>query len=658
METYVFDKYKNLCYKYKKGFIAINFIKKPPINITNLKGENFISDTLSVIPQKYLLALINNKLTKELLLELDYTHLLRLATHPLAKNLILSLFDVRGIPFKSKIKDKEIKLDKHQIEALQWMKNRESITRNVFYTDHRSVKGGILSLKQGLGKTLTSIVYTLMSPKEEFPTLVVGSKTVIGVWYSEIKIFFGSNIKILFFHKDFLGNNLNKITRDDMLQYDIIITSYDLCLSACKDGKYAEECCERGDEHSLQNGKIVSIHVRTLEQVKACNKKLKGKHLIYCIPWNRVFCDESQRFCNPKTKTYKAIMSIYGKYKWCLSGTPIKNYKTDIWAQLRFCGYSGVEQATLWLKSAYYKMKEDKLTECILSMDYNDAKIILPPKYEHDIYIELEGEEKKVYDYIIGKTKEYYDKMIEKLCSYACILALFTRLRQCCIAPYTLTPESKREKITNKKADEEAMNILKNMEDISLGKFIHNKKGKAGIYSVKISKIIEILKSIPQNEKIIIFSKFVACLDLLYDAIEQRFSEFKCIQIDGSTTGSERMDFLNQFRNNPNIRGCLMSYTVGGEGITVIEANHCLCIEPWWTDAVHNQAKSRCWRKGQTKNVHIHNIYIQNSIEERIIEICRDKNEMASSLLEGTDKPMGKIRGLDKYTLGKILGAI
>ncbi len=34
-------------------------------------------------------------------------------------------------------------------------------------------------------------------------------------------------------------------------------------------------------------------------------------------------------------------MAVYGKYKWCLTGTPIRNYETDIWAQLRFCGYKG-----------------------------------------------------------------------------------------------------------------------------------------------------------------------------------------------------------------------------------------------------------------------------------------------------------------------------
>ncbi len=60
----------------------------------------------------------------------------------------------------------------------------------------------------------------------------------------------------------------------------------------------------------------------------------------------RVICDESQKLANPKTMTYKCIMAVYGKYKWCLTGTPIRNYETDIWAQLRFCGYKGCGKVT------------------------------------------------------------------------------------------------------------------------------------------------------------------------------------------------------------------------------------------------------------------------------------------------------------------------
>ncbi len=35
----------------------------------------------------------------------------------------------------------------------------------------------------------------------------------------------------------------------------------------------------------------------------------------------------------------------------------------------------------------------------------------------------------------------------------------------------------------------------------------------------------------------------------------------------------------------------ILTYKVGSEGLNLTEATHCICIEPWWTNAVHNQPK-------------------------------------------------------------------
>ncbi len=37
-----------------------------------------------------------------------------------------------------------------------------------------------------------------------------------------------------------------------------------------------------------------------------------------------------------------------------------------------------------------------------------------------------------------------YKKMMNDLCSFTYVLAMFTRLRQCAIAPYLITPDAKR----------------------------------------------------------------------------------------------------------------------------------------------------------------------------------------------------------------------
>jgi SNF2 family DNA or RNA helicase len=100
------------------------------------------------------------------------------------------------------------------------------------------------------------------------------------------------------------------------------------------------------------------------------------------------------------------------------------------------------------------------------------------------------------------------------------------------------------------------------------------------------------------------------------------------------------VDILDHFHTNPEIRGLFLTYKVGGKGLNLTEATHSLrrTVVAEGTRAVPNQAKARLWRTGQTK----------------VVAICKDKERMAASFLEGTEKPLdGRST---KYTLGVILG--
>lgn len=532
----------------------------------------------------------------------------------------------------------------HQKQVMEWMKQREE-------TNGRTLahfRGGIISLSMGLGKTLTGLAYSFQN-KASFPTLIVASKTVMHEWKSEgVEKFFMTEgvdaVKVLYLHRDFLGKNIDKINRDTVMKYDIVITTYDVCMFSCRKGKYYLQCLEFGKDESLMKDKIVAIHNR-----KRCDSnipKLTGTDVIYGTPWERVICDESQKYANPSTLTFKCMMTIYGKYKWCLTGTPIRNYDTDIWAQLRFCGYVGVEKAHEWRKSGNELFKDHNLLSAIFTMSYSDANMELPTKTENTIIVPLTGQHKEIYECILQQTRVKYADMMNKLCSFSCVLAMFTRLRQCAIAPYLITPESKRK-------SEQTFGVT----DSNCSQSYLDKFGETGTKSSKMTTIIKLLKqhTIELDTKIIVFSMFTSCLDLLSDAVKEDYPSFKFVQVDGET--KNRANLFDQFKTDKNTQGLFLTYKVGSEGLNLTEATHCICVEPWWTSAVHIQAKARLWRNGQTKPVYVHNLIIDGSIEEKILEICKEKEEMASSFLNGTERKL-KIRGLDKYTIGKLLGML
>jgi SNF2 family DNA or RNA helicase len=616
--------------------------------------------------EKLITAVTEMSLTKESILNFELTDLVRGAYHnEYMKKAVGEILGFRPLPLVLEVRDSRgemvaARLFPHQVKALTFMREREAMNPR----SSHGIVGGIICLHMGMGKTLTAATHSLISPRPPctekfgengFPTLVVASKTVMMEWKSQgFEKFFPKGVKILYLHEQYLGKEIHKITRRQIVKYDFVITSYDTCSGICRKRSFHEDVLEMGDEHTLMKGKIAAIHTRRRDQ--ADRPAVCGAALIYTTPWERVICDESQRFANPDTKTYRHIMAIYGRYKWCLTGTPIRNYDTDIWSQLRFCGYSGVERKIEWKRVGVEKMRTHNLSSAILNMNYADAGITLPAKHEHEMFILLDDKEKECYQYVQGVACTMYDKMMQNLCDFASILALFTRLRQCSIAPYLITAESKREKGTaaEQKKDKEATDMLKQIYEGSLGAWVHDKNGTAGIYSKKMSETVLTLGKIPKGEKVLVFSMFTSVLDLLDDACKARIPEFKFLQIDGDTKGLEREEILGQFRTDPDIQGLFITYKVGSEGLNLTEATHVVCIEPWWTDAVHRQAKARCHRVGQTREVDVHNIYVKDSIEERVVEICKEKNRMAEEMLEGTGQRITV--GLDKYTLGRILG--
>ena len=62
-------------------------------------------------------------------------------------------------------------------------------------------------------------------------------------------------------------------------------------------------------------------------------------------------------------------------------------------------------------------------------------------------------------------------------------------------------------------------------------------------------------------------------------------------------------------------------------------------LKAWWNPAVEDQASDRAHRMGQQRPVTIYRLIMQNSIEEKILELHKNKREMAAEILEGSDTP-------------------
>ena len=57
--------------------------------------------------------------------------------------------------------------------------------------------------------------------------------------------------------------------------------------------------------------------------------------------------------------------------------------------------------------------------------------------------------------------------------------------------------------------------------------------------------------------------------------------------------------------------------------------------DPWWNEAVQNQATDRAHRIGQKKVVTVYRLLTKGTIEEKIMEVQEKKKELSDKVLSG-----------------------
>lgn len=173
--------------------------------------------------------------------------------------------------------------------------------------------------------------------------------------------------------------------------------------------------------------------------------------------------------------------------------------------------------------------------------------------------------------------------------------------------------------------------------------------------SAKITKAIEIIENVMQKspgEKVIVFSQFLGFFDIL--SIKLREKRIKFLQYDGSMDMTAKNDVVNAFYKDPDVTVLLLSLKAGNVGLTLTCANHVILTEPFWNPYVEKQAQDRVHRISQTKEVHIHRLLIQGTVEDRIMTLQKEKEELVESALDPSAR--NKIVKLSRRELGFLFG--
>jgi len=315
--------------------------------------------------------------------------------------------------------------------------------------------------------------------------------------------------------------------------------------------------------------------------------------------------DESQFIKNPSSKTYSAVMELPAEHRLVLTGTPIENSLTDLWAQMNFVN-PGLLGNFNHFKQYYIKPivkgnNEDTkqklqilINPFILRRTKEMVAKDLPTLTEQVIHCDMTHEQKELYERErSGVRNELLNMFSANEKNSIIVLQALTRLRQ--IANHPVLVDS-------------------------------DYKGSSGKFDQIMSGIEDIVS---EKHKVLVFSSFVKNLELIEDKLQDK--KLNYTKLTGSTTNREKV--IKEFTDNSDCRIFLISLKAGGVGLNLVEADYVFILNPWWNPAAEAQAINRAHRIGQTKKVFVYKFLSAETIEEKIARLQKKKQELADTFI-------------------------
>ncbi|QLJ04142.1 DEAD/DEAH box helicase [Streptomyces sp. NEAU-sy36] len=418
--------------------------------------------------------------------------------------------------------------------------------------------GGCLADDMGLGKTVTLIALHLKRARPE-PTLVVCPASLLGNWQREINRF-APGVPVRRFH----GADRTL----DGLDGGFVLTTYGTMRSAAA--------------------------------------QLAGQ------TWGMVVADEAQHVKNPFSATAKALRTIPAPARVALTGTPVENNLSELWALLDWTT-PGLLGPLKSFRARHARAVEngedpgavDRLARLVrpflLRRKKSDPGIVpeLPPKTETDHPVPLTREQAALYEAVVRESMLAIETA-EGIARRGLVLKLLGALKQICDHP-----------------------ALYLKEEPGTDRLLHR--------SGKLALLDELLDTVlAEDGSALVFTQYVGMARLI-----TRHLSARAIPVDllhGGTPVPERERMVDRFQSGET-PVLVLSLKAAGTGLNLTRAGHVVHFDRWWNPAVEEQATDRAYRIGQTQPVQVHRLVTEGTVEDRIAEMLAAKRALADAIL-------------------------
>ncbi len=147
-------------------------------------------------------------------------------------------------------------------------------------------------------------------------------------------------------------------------------------------------------------------------------------------------------------------------------------------------------------------------------------------------------------------------------------------------------------------------------------------------HSAKLTRLLEIAREAMANDrKVVVFSYFRDVLDVVTSALGSRARG----PITGSTSTAERQRLVDNFTNATTPAVLVCQIEAGGVGLNIQAASVVILCEPQVKPSTESQAIARAQRMGQVRSVQVHRLLIEDSVDQRMLELLGSKEQLFDS---------------------------
>lgn len=146
--------------------------------------------------------------------------------------------------------------------------------------------------------------------------------------------------------------------------------------------------------------------------------------------------------------------------------------------------------------------------------------------------------------------------------------------------------------------------------------------GGAPEKSPKLQKLLDICEEAYENgHKVLVFSFFRDVIRTVQSHLGGRTFE----AITGDVPNDRRQDIIDEFTKAKPGSVLVSQITAGGVGLNIQAANIVILCEPQWKPSIEEQAISRAYRMGQSRNVVVYRLLTEDSIDVSMLEVLGKK---------------------------------